>query len=273
MFAKTRFPQLGESSLVGGATTLAGALLWTRQAVARESAAERLAAAAMEALLNAVDANDPETGAHMRRVASYALTLADAAEVGEDEMRLVEQVSLFHDIGKIHEALFDIIHVNRRLTPTEKRAIDTHPRRGADVLQPLHAFYPQLRDGVLSHHERWDGRGYPRQLRARRIPLASRIVTIADTFDAITYTRRYHTGRSALEAREVILEGRGAQFDPELVDLFVFPPVFSRILETERRVSKWRGPVKKRDRGDREKHVPDITFRWRPESRTRGPRK
>src|SRR5438045_3159657 len=83
----------------------------------------------------------------------------------------------------------------------------------------------------------------PRHLKGRRIPLSARIVAIADTFDAITHRRRYRGGSSAEKAKRAILEGRGTEFDPELVDLFTFPPVFTRILETERTVARWREPV------------------------------
>ena len=120
---------------------------------------ERLAAALLETLLNAFDANDAETGGHVRRVAQYSLILADAADVDERTQRSIERIALFHDIGKIHEALIDIIHYNDDpLTPDERRKIATHPQRGADVLAPLCAFYPDLAEGVLSHHERWDGK-------------------------------------------------------------------------------------------------------------------
>ncbi len=214
-------------------------------------------------LLNAIDANDAETGAHVRRVASYALVLADAAELDDADRRLVEQVALFHDIGKIHEALFDIIREDRKLTRNERREIATHPERGATVLAPISRFYPDLPAGVIAHHEHWDGRGYPRQLKGRRIPLAARIVTIADTFDAITYRRRYSRGRSAREALEIILARRGTQFDPELVDLFSFPPVFERILATRDDVRTWPAAAPRRGGSD-EESVPEITFRWRP---------
>jgi HD-GYP domain-containing protein (c-di-GMP phosphodiesterase class II) len=235
-----------------------------RHELKRRQTAERIAAASLESLLKAIDANDPQTGAHVRRVASYALILADAAGLDEHEKRSVERVALFHDIGKIHEALFDIIHDDAELTPEERRAIATHPQRGAEVLAPLCGFYPDLPRGVLSHHERWDGKGYPRRLKGRRIPLSARVVSIADTFDAITHSRRYRDGRSVEKAGEVILDGRGTQFDPELVDLFVFPPVFDRIIANMREVSRWREPVQSRRTGEEEQQVPDITFRWRP---------
>jgi HD-GYP domain-containing protein (c-di-GMP phosphodiesterase class II) len=253
------------------AAAAAGALLLRHELKGRQTA-ERIAAAALESLLKAIDANDPQTGAHVRRVACYALVIADAAGLEEHVKRGVERVALFHDIGKIHAALFDIIHDHRKLSPAERKAIITHPQRGAEVLAPLSAFYPDLPEGVLSHHERWDGTGYPRHLKGRRIPLTARIVAIADTFDAITHRRRYRDPRSAQTARDLILQGRGTQFDPDLVDLFAFPPVFARILETADEVRRWPEPVRSRRGGhDDEDEVPDISFRWRPvRSATRG---
>jgi HD-GYP domain-containing protein (c-di-GMP phosphodiesterase class II) len=248
----------------------AAAVLLRREQVSR-AATERFAAAALETLLNAIDANDAETGAHVRRVATYSLILGDAADLSEHECKSIERVALFHDIGKIHEALFDIIHEDRKLTAKERRAIDTHPARGAKVLAPINGFYPDLAEGVLSHHERWDGKGYPRGLKGRRIPLSARVVAIADTFDAITHRRRYRDGQPIDVAREVLVEGRGTQFDPDLIDLFLFPPVFARVTAAERRVVRWRRPVEQRRGGRDEENVPDITFRWRPaQPATRG---
>ena len=255
--------RLHASAIATASAAAAAALVINREHSGRQSA-ERFAAAALETLLNAIDANDADTGAHVRRVATYALIVADAAGLDDHNKRIVEQVALFHDIGKIHEALFDIIHDDRKLTPAERRAILTHPERGAAVLEPLKAFYPELPEGVLSHHEKWDGAGYPRQLKGRRIPFSARVVTIADTFDAVTHHRRYRDGRSVEIARDIIVEGRGTQFDPELVDLFAFPPVFARIVDAERKVGRWTKPVKQRRTGKEEDLVPDITFRWRP---------
>ena len=234
----------------------------------RREAGERVAAASLEALLNAIDANDAQTGAHVRRVAAYALVLAEAAQLDEHQRKNVERVALFHDIGKIHEALFDIIHEKTHLTPAERRAILTHPQRGAEVLAPLTPFYPELAKGVVAHHERWDGTGYPRRLRGRRIPLAARIVTLADTYDAITHGRRYRDARAANSAVDIIAAGRGSQFDPELVDLMLLPPVLDRILQEQRqftRMPKAKGPDRRR--GEREPAVPDVMFRWRTEPR------
>jgi HD-GYP domain-containing protein (c-di-GMP phosphodiesterase class II) len=229
-------------------------------------AAERVAAASLETLLNAIDANDAQTGAHVRRVATYALIMADAAGLRRRERRTVERVALFHDIGKIHAALFDIIHDPTTLTAEDRRAIATHPRRGAKVLAPLRGFYPELSDGVLSHHERWDGGGYPRGLRGRRIPLAARIVMLADTFDAITHRRRYRDARGAGHAAKAIAAERGGQFDPELVDLMLLPPVWDHIVRAHRAAHRRRTTQHERREGGRESPVPQVKFRWRREA-------
>ena len=231
--------------------------------------AERLAAATLETLLNAIDANDPVTGAHVRRVARYALVLGDAADLGDRELRALERIALFHDIGKIHEALFDIVHDEDTLSPEDWRAISTHPTRGAEVLHPLAPFYPELPEGVLAHHECWDGSGYPRKLAGEQIPFASRIVAVADTFDALTHRRRYRPGRTAEEAADIICRGRSTQFDPELTDLFLCPPVFECIRHTLQReqdsARRTRPPraAEERRRNNKRTSAPDVRFRWR----------
>lgn len=252
-----------------------GALL-ARERNTRQNA-ERLAAALLETLLNAIDANDPQTGSHVRRVARFALILADAADLEPRECHAVERIALFHDIGKISEALFDIIHEGRKqLTPAERRAIGSHPQRGAEVLKPLAAFYPDLAEGVLSHHERWDGTGYPRRLERDAIPLSARIVAIADSFDAITHSRPYKSERSAESGALLICQGRGTQFDPDLTDLFLSPPVFDEIkgAMAEAKTAETRGDKavqrptepqadRRRQQQPEPKPVPDVKFRWR----------
>jgi HD-GYP domain-containing protein (c-di-GMP phosphodiesterase class II) len=233
---------------------------------------ERLGAAALETLLNAIDANDPVTGAHVRRVARYALVLADAMGVDSHTCHTVERVALFHDIGKIHEALFDVMHEDHKLDRREWREVRTHPARGAKVLAPLASFYPDLPKGVLAHHERWDGSGYPKRLSKKRIPLAARIVAIADTFDAITHSRRYRAGRSLEIGITLIGEGRGTQFDPELVDLFLMPPVIASIRAEMRRaklLDRSPQPRKRPHSGD-QVDAPDVSFRWRNTSPVQG---
>jgi HD-GYP domain-containing protein (c-di-GMP phosphodiesterase class II) len=246
-----------------GAVAGAGALAYRENR--ERTRAERLGAATLESLLNAIDANDADTGAHVRRVAAYSLILAEAADLDDRMLHSVERVALFHDIGKLHEALTDIFHDVGKLSPEERREVMTHPDRGAQVLEPLTAFYPELGKGVAAHHERWDGTGYPRGLKGKRIPLTARMVAIGDSFDAITYRRRYSHAKSFSEGTAAIAEGRGTQFDPDLVDLFLSPPVLADIERETRRTNGPRSKHPNRRRGESQA-APDLTFRWRQQS-------
>jgi putative nucleotidyltransferase with HDIG domain len=247
------------------------AAAWYRERAARQRA-ERLAAATLETLMNAIDANDNVTGQHVRRTAAYSLCLAEALGLSEGDRRKVERVALFHDVGKIHSALFDIVHEQSRLTPEERDRIATHAQRGADVLQPLEAFYPELPDGVLSHHERWDGKGYPRGLRGDAIPFLARLVAIADTFDAITHSRRYHHGEGFDRGVAIIAEGRGTQFDPHLVDVFLSAHVQADLRRTFEASTRGAAARPRRTSKDErrsesgEADAPDVRFRWRDPS-------
>ncbi len=226
-------------------------------------ALERLGAATFETLLDAIDANSPQTGSHVRRVAEYALILAKAADIDERGQRSIERVALFHDIGKLYGAISDIVGEKTGLSAEERKEIMTHPARGAEVLHPLAGFYPDLPEGVLAHHERWDGTGYPNRLKGSKIPVAARIVMIADTFDAVTHSRSYSSARSIETGTQVIAEGRGTQFDPDLADLFLSPPVIADVRRAMAAVQNPRRKGGKRHGGRPSPSLPDITFRWR----------
>jgi len=241
----------------------AGAGLYYLKARRERGRVERLAAAALESLLNAIDANDPATGAHVRRVAAVSLIIADACGLSERERSSVERVALFHDIGKMHEALFDITHDDHALSAEERDQIATHPQLGANVVAPLSLFYPDLGDGVLAHHERWDGTGYPRGLRGTEIPRTARIVALADTFDAITHHRRYDMARSTPDAVDVIAAERGRQFDPDLADVFLSPAVQHLVhAAMQPSLLPELALVSKRQQAPIQADVPDVAFRW-----------
>jgi HD-GYP domain-containing protein (c-di-GMP phosphodiesterase class II) len=230
----------------------------------------RLAAAALESLLHAIDANDPETGAHVRRVAINSVILARAADWDEVRQHRVERVALFHDIGKINGALFDVMRGTVGLTVAERRLIATHADRGAEVVAPLASFYPELPAAVRAHHEWWNGKGYPRGLRGTAIPFEARIVAIADVFDALTHRRRYKAAIGVGGADKLIAAGRGTQFDPDLTDLFLSPPVQEEIAtaqaaQAERHGVRVRGGARSdpRKQAGPRRDTPEIAFRWR----------
>jgi HD-GYP domain-containing protein (c-di-GMP phosphodiesterase class II) len=241
----------------------AGAGIYYLKARRERARVERLAAAALESLLNAIDANDPATGAHVRRVAAVSLIIADACGLSEHARSSIERVALFHDVGKMHEALFDITHDGHALSAEEREQIRTHPQLGANVVAPLSLFYPDLGAGVLAHHERWDGTGYPHGLRGTAIPLAARIVAVADTFDAITTHRRYDSARGTPDAVEVISGERGRQFDPDIADAFLSPAVQLRVYAAMQPLPSADGiGACKRQQTPVNTDVPDVAFRW-----------
>lgn len=173
----------------------------------------------MRAISAALDAKDRYTRGHSERVAHLAATLAERIGLPESTVERIHIAGLMHDVGKIGvpEA---VLCKPGRLTDEEFDAIKRHPRIGHDILAGI----PQLEDilpGVLWHHERWDGRGYPDRLTAEEIPLMGRLLAIADTFDAMSSDRSY---RSRMSREEVLAEIRkcsGSQFDPDLVPAFV----------------------------------------------------
>jgi len=199
------------------------AALFGREREARDEA-ERSHAETLAGLASSLELREEATAGHSRRVQGYSLRLARALGRSEpDFLASVASGALLHDIGKI--GLPDRILLKPGpLDTEERRQVNEHPALGASLLGRL----PSLRPAaalVLSHHERWDGRGYPRGLAGGAIPLGARIFAVADAFDALTARRPYHDPLGYDDAVRLILEGRGRNFDPDVVDAFVSIPV------------------------------------------------
>ena len=160
---------------------------------------------------------------HSRRVADYTLLLARALAIQETEfLQSLEQGALFHDIGKI--GLPPHILLKREaLSGQERKAVEEHPLRGFEMISQV-GFWPETWRVVLFHHERYDGRGYPFGLAKGAIPLSAKILAVADALEAMTSDRPYRRGRSFQAAAREICRGRGAQFDPEIVEAFLTVP-------------------------------------------------
>jgi ribonuclease P protein subunit RPR2 len=171
--------------------------------------------ATVRALTNAVEARDAYTGKHAERVAAYALELADSVAPQLRGDPLAEFGFLLHDVGKV--AIPDsVLHKPEPLTDAEHALIQTHTTIGAEIIENIE-FLAGAKDVVRHHHERWDGGGYPDGLEGEGIPVAARIFAVADTLDALTTDRPYRPAAALTEARRVIEEGSGSQFDPEVV--------------------------------------------------------
>ncbi len=178
--------------------------------------------ATVRALANAVEARDAYTGKHAERVAAYGLEIARAGGMRLADDPQVEFGFLLHDIGKV--AVADaILFKPSHLDATERALMERHPAIGWDILRDV-TFLGEAKTVVRSHHERWDGKGYPDGLAGEDIPLAARVFAVADTLDALTTDRPYRPGRSFPEARGIITGGSGTQFDPTAVEAFMLVP-------------------------------------------------
>ena len=195
------------------------------QAERHAETARQLAADAQEQrdglvriILDFLDARDQMTARHSAAVARYARRIAEAAGCPDSEQRLVHTAALYHDVGKVMFA--DRMFKAGKLTDEEWEIVKRHPERGAELVGHL----PNHQDVaaiILAHHERIDGRGYPRGLAGEDIPRLSRMISIADTYDVMTGRDSYRQPVSSAEAIEELRRVAGAQLDGDLVEIFV----------------------------------------------------
>jgi len=166
-----------------------------------------------------LDARDPHTSQHSTRVTSLSTTLGKHLDLTEDDMDILYIAASLHDIGKV--GIPDSILLKTgKLTNEEFDVIKKHPDLGADIIKPI---TPMLKETYIirHHHERYDGKGYPAGLIGEEIPLLSRIIALADAFDAMTSDRPYRKGLSFDKAYQEILRCKGTQFDPDITDVFL----------------------------------------------------
>jgi HD-GYP domain-containing protein (c-di-GMP phosphodiesterase class II) len=173
----------------------------------------------LESMADTIDLRDPYTGGHSQRVAEMTAGILRAMDMSGPEVELIVSAARVHDIGKIGVPDY-ILNKPGRLTLEEEAIMNTHPDRGADLLQR----YPDFARGaeiIRHHHESWDGTGYPQGLKATGIPFGARVIAVADSYDAMTSDRPYRKAMPQAKAALILHEGRGKQWDPQIVDAFL----------------------------------------------------
>jgi diguanylate cyclase (GGDEF)-like protein/putative nucleotidyltransferase with HDIG domain len=174
--------------------------------------------ATIEALALAIDAKDQTSQLHIRRVQLYAAALASGLGMSENEIQGVKTAALLHDIGKL-AVPEHILSKPGPLTPEEFQKIRAHPKVGADIVSSVPFPYP-VAPLILSHHERWDGKGYPAGLKGDEIPLGARILSVVDYFDALMAERPYHKAMTSSAAVGLLQQEAGKGLDPQVVSKF-----------------------------------------------------
>src|SRR5947199_1321386 len=171
----------------------------------------------LSTLALAIVAKDKKTHGHIQRVQKYSRAIAEAMRLSEQEIKAIAVVALLHDIGKLAVPEY-ILSKKGPLTPDEMRKMRMHPQLGADIISNIKFSYP-VADSILSHHERFDGKGYPNGLAGKDIPLGARVLAVADVFDAYT-SDRVECDETIAGAIQAVREGSGNFFDPEIVGIW-----------------------------------------------------
>jgi putative nucleotidyltransferase with HDIG domain len=208
----------------------------------------------LSAIMHTLDLRDRMTARHCAAVARYAREIALAAGFSQEDQELVHTAGLMHDIGKF---IFPdrILKTDTKLTEEDWQIIKMHPYQGAKVVRQMEGYGP-VGDIILAHHERWDGKGYPRGLAAEEIPALSRIISVADTYDVMTARDSYRKPVSSFEAIQELRRVSGAQLDGKFVEIFIEVLAgkdvkfrhgedadFDRELGIEKRVKEYSMPV------------------------------
>ncbi len=195
--------------------------------------AERVKDAHLDTIMRlsvAAEFRDKGTAEHINRISFVSGTLAKSLGLGPELVELIHLASPMHDIGKI--AIPDSILLKPgRLTPEERKIIETHAIVGAQILDnPPNELMAMAREIALGHHERWDGEGYPHRLRSTRIPLSARIVCLSDVFDALATERVYKDAFPVAKVIDILRSEDGKQFDPRIVEAFfaIFDTILAR---------------------------------------------
>lgn len=191
----------------------------------------------LEVMVKAIEARDPYTSGHSRRVAALAEVLATEYGLSAELVTDIRNAALLHDVGKIHAEFAPILSKEGKLTSEEWAVMKTHPERSADLVGMFGKFRGAVQEAVLHHHERWDGAGYPLGRSGEAIPLGARIITIADTIDAMSTDRPYRKAPGFDAVMAELVNQKGRQFDPDLIECAVHSVALRQVM------AGWRRPA------------------------------
>src|SRR5436190_3921420 len=192
----------------------------------------------LELMVKSMEARDPYTSGHSRRVSEYALAIARELRLSSSDMDGIRRAALLHDVGKIYEEFAPLLRKEGRLTSEEMMTMRTHVVRSAELVETAARLRGSIQAMIRHHHENFDGSGYPDGLAGERIPLGARIIMIADTLDAMTTDRPYRRAMSLARALEELEKYAGRQFDPALVALVAQSTTIRRLTGSDRRIQE-----------------------------------
>jgi putative nucleotidyltransferase with HDIG domain len=219
----------------------------------------------LDLMVKAIEARDPYTSGHSIRVATLAKAIAQECGMPIAEVEQVYTAALLHDVGKIHEEFAPLLRKDSKLTPDEMALLQTHPVKSADLVGIISSFRGMVQDAVRSHHERWDGKGYPDGLAGEMIPRGARMIMISDTIDAMSTDRPYRK-RLPLEAVLAELQRhKGAQFDPLLVEITINSVNVRRVIsDLQTLTGDIKEPSSQLDLGGSQRMLKQDLILWRP---------
>src|SRR5256712_10650294 len=184
----------------------------------------------LELMVKAMEARDPYTSGHSRRVAEYAVLIGRELRLSSGDLDSIKRAALLHDVGKIYEEFAPLLRKDGRLSPEEMMIMRSHVVRSAQLVATATRLRGNVEAMIRHHHENYDGSGYPDGLSGEQIPMGARIIMVADTVDAMTTDRPYRKALSLQRAIEELKKYQGLQFDPKLVELVAGSPGIRRLL-------------------------------------------
>jgi HD-GYP domain-containing protein (c-di-GMP phosphodiesterase class II) len=224
------FALIYNSFSIPGVIFLGVILLGARELYSKNRQLEKTNQDLLELMVASIEARDPYTSGHSRRVSHFSRIIGRAIGMRGRELERLTIAALLHDVGKIHEMFAPILQKPGKLTAEERAVIELHPIKSAELV----AMVSELQDVVVPirhHHENWNGTGYPDGLAGKAIPLFARVITFADTIDAMTTSRPYRAALGEAEVRAELKRCRGSQFDPEICDVLLASPHFSVLFD------------------------------------------